>query len=88
MRILKYQVTNTARNVQNTSTFYLEPRLVTTISRLSFLPPPPAQPHFLALLDRHKTALITGTDIQVIFVAEETKSAFFCTAPYHFILKV
>lgn len=81
MRVLKYQVFNTSRNMQNTSTFYFEPRLVITTSRLSFLPPP-AQPHFLALLKSHKTSLITGTDIQVIFMAEEKKkSAFFCTAP-------
>jgi len=39
-QILKYPVCNTARNVQNPSSFYFEPRLATTILRLPFSPPP------------------------------------------------
>lgn len=61
-QILKYQICNTARNVLNPSTFYSEPRLVTTISRMPFTTPPPAQPHFSALFLLYKTALITHTD--------------------------
>lgn len=36
-QILKYQICNTARNVLNPSTFYFEPRLATTISRMPSL---------------------------------------------------
>lgn len=58
---------------------------MTTISSLFFLPCPSAQPHFLALLNPHKTSLITGIDIQVIFVAEEKKNLFFlhCSLKFH-----
>lgn len=77
MRILKQQVFNTSRNVQNTSMFYFEPRCVTTISRLSFLPPSPAQPHFLALLNSHKTSLITILIAKLYLWQKNKKICFF-----------
>lgn len=85
MRILKYQVFNTSRNVQNPSMFYFEPRLVTTISRLSFLPPSPAQPHFLALLNPHETSLITILIAKLYLWQKKKTSAFFlyCSLKFH-----